>query len=480
METEITPVKEAKTVTANPDGGVNATKETGEKPSPARGALNSLKSQTNDRFESGEKPAPEPAKAQEKATEAPPAKKEEPKKESKADPEKKDGTDPDIKQTAEGLVEVDGKKYFYHPQVHAEGEKTRPNSYADREATEDAAVAKIELMRERVDALKQANKSVRTLGLPAALDGTPDKLSELTEEQIIAMSDQDLRSFIREADQFDLKATSKLDRVKTRQQKEQEKIQTTEKFTKLQDVAEQTLAELKIDPQAKKYDNTDAFFADLDQSIESQVDEQLQPMVRELQDLEEDDDKLDEMGQREFLRLVKQKTLDLQERREDLKRQYAEKKQRIQEFIDTAREAQGDTGDEKESKLTDAQKARLRKESVAEFEDDMKESGRQLTEEKSRAFMSWANRHRSKYNDLVTTDDVYDAFHGHEKYKTQLRQELRAKQISGDSGSRSSDRGDFKTPDPGRQIKDDPLDRTPSKERLKGLSKELNQRFPFQ
>lgn len=477
MEPEITPEKQTKTITTNSDGGVAPDSVGDKKTGSGRDAMEALKSETNKNF-SGEAP-PEPSPDTDKNEKTPAAEKPAPQKDKQTEKPAEKASGPEVKQAAEGLVEVDGKKYFYHPQVHAEGEKTRPNSYPDRESAEDAAVHKIELMRERVNALKEAKKGIRTLGLPKILGDNPSKLEDLTEENVIAMDDQALREFIREADQFDLKAASKIDRIKSRQAKDAEKAQTTERFSTLQSVAEQTLAELQIDPQAKKYESTDAFFVDLDQAIEAQIDKELAPAVRELQDLEEDDDKLDDMGQREFMRMVKQKTLDLQEKREDLKRSYAEKKQRIQEFIDVAREVQGDDGKTKETKLTDAEKARLRKDSITEFEEDMKEAGRELTPGKISAFSSWANRHRASYNDLVTTDDVYDAYHDYEQYISEKRQELRGKQLPADGSRGSGSRDDIKAPDPDRQIKEDRADRSPSKDKLKGLAKDLNQQFPF-
>lgn len=431
-----------------------------------RSALKALKSQTNDRF------------VDEKVDPAEDASTGEPDKKPEEGKQLSDTNHTEIKQSEGGLVDVDGKKYFYHPDAHAPGEKTRPNSYPSRDVAEDAAVHKVELMRTRIEALKADNKSIRTLGLPDALNGSADTLDEITEETIIAMDDDSLRQFLKQADQFDLKAAAKIDRVKSKQQKEQEKAQATDKFTQLQTTAEQTLSELGINPQEKKYTSPQEFFDDLDNAIEAHINNELQPLVKELQALEEDDDALDEMGQREFLRMVKQKTLDLQEKRDDFKRKYADKKRSVEAFIETAREVQGKKIGKK-TELSDAQKTHLRKASIDEFNEDMTEVGKEINPDKMKAFSSWANRHRDNYNDLITTDDVYEAYHDWEEYIEKKRMELRGKQVSSEAKSTNDSKNSIKRPDPTHQTKSDTPERVVSKSQLKALAGDLNQKYSF-
>ena len=389
----------------------------------------------------------------------------------------------------DSLVEVDGKKYFYHPEVHAEGENTHPNAYKDREAAEDAALAKLERMQERVDKLKEAKKSVKTLGLPKAVDNDPDKLSGVTEDAIIGMSDDELRSFLKESDQFDLKAGKKLDRWEHREKQEQHKKETSERFNQLQQAADDALRELDIDPTAKKYESTDAFFSDVDKAINKAVEREVKPLVDELDKFEADHNKLEDLGQKEFTRQVKQKMMDIQNKRDDLKRQFNEKKQRINEFIDTAREVQGgDTGHDGEQgdaadSLTDADKAKLRKASIDEFAEDMQEANQDINEDKMRAFSSWANRHRTDYNELITTDDVYDAWHDYNKFMDEQRQKFRGSEVVGKgsearTGS-SVSAEDVKQPDPSRQITNDRREENPAKSGLNNLAADLNAKYPF-
>lgn len=365
-----------------------------------------------------------------------------------------------------GLVEVDGKKYFYHPDVHAKDADAYPNSYPSREVAETAALAKWERARETVKGLKERNKSVKALGLPELLQD-PDKLENLNEDDIISMDDESLRRFLKETDVFTKKGTAKLETADKTTKLEEQRQQQESAFAEQEAAAIDALDALDIDLN-KKYEKVDDFFTDLKASVEKAVERDLRTDIEELTAFEKDENKYDEMGHSAFTAELRKRTKDLEAKRAKISGEYAEKADSIKSYTEQLGQKAKGTGDDAQPKLSEKEAAKLRRSSLDEFEQDMKLTDQEVSKEKMTAFTAWAHRNRDAYNQLVTADDVYDAYAAYDRHLSARRAELAQKRADASDAKPPASREDIKRPDPTKQLV---AEKTTKQELESGLDK---------
>lgn len=339
------------------------------------------------------------------ADEDTPVQGDDPKTEAKKEEKGGDGDDA-------GLVEVEGEKYYYHPSEHAKGEKTHPNAYKTHEAAVHAAVAKAGVMKEKIDKLKEMGKSSSTLGLPKALADDLTRLEKIADyDDVVQMNDGDLRTFLKEADQYNMRADDKIERESKAAEANRQTHEITEAYEKSLDKAEEWANTLGIMKEIDQLKTPEAVLKAVTERIEHKIAGELKKDVEALEAFQNDDDKAADMGAKAFSAEIRSRMDAIEARRSELQGQYGEGKQAFEDFLDASTKKL-ESESAKESELTPVQEASRRAAAFKEFGQDMKDrlpmyQNKKIEEVK--AFTSYAITHKEDFNKLQTTDDVVQA-----------------------------------------------------------------------
>ena len=368
-----------------------------------------------------------------------------------AQPEPAPAADTPASDEGNDLVEVEGQPYFYHPEHHAKGEETHPNSYKSREDAEIAAQAKLEMMRENAGKLKEQKKGVKSLGLPKAIND-PARFDEMTEDAIYDMDNDELRAFVKESDQFIQRSKKKLDSITQQQKQQQQQQQTQQQQQELEQAAVGAIEQLGINPQElaanPELDDPNKVLGYLKSHVITQkIESDLKPIQQELRSLQKDPNKVREMGQAEYAKAVNQKTQELYQKRQELQQTYEQQAGALKAYLDFNAQQQAQAG---EPELSTAEKAKIRAAASKEFVEDIKQLNPAFENpDYVRAFEAFARRRKSEFNELLNVDDFVQANEAWEAFKQEQRQK---KRNPTPAGARSgSARPQVPAPDPAQQ-----------------------------
>lgn len=356
--------------------------------------------------------------------------------ESGEEGERETNPKPESDSSDASLVEVDGKKYFYHPKHHAKGEKTHPNAYETRDNAEVAAIAKVEHMRNLANQLKEKRKGVVTLGLPGVVGRDIAKLEALGEEDVIAMADGDLQTFLKESDQFMLRAEDKIKRTEEETKKTEETQAKTQKVKDLEPKAASAIKAFNIDVNAAK--TVEDVIAQAEKGVNAAVTAALAEDIKALEAFEADEDQQDELGAN-FGKEVRKRTEALIKKRSELENKFKGQVTDLKEYLDAT------MTDNEEPELSAAEQVKLRKGSFDEFIADNKGRSK-LADNKDMqvAFYNWASKRKGDFNKLLTADDFVSASEAYMKNIEELRAKHRAEVLNKDKPKK--DEGDGKRP----------------------------------
>ena len=352
----------------------------------------------------------------------------------------------------EDLVEVEGERYFYHPSVHAKGEKTHPNSYKSVDDARVAAMAKLDMMREHIGQLREHKAGVKSLGLPGFLKD-PSALDELTEDAFFEMDADSLRSSLKEMDQFNQRADDKISRITGGSESPEISPEFQKNLDTAQQAAQQALQELNLDPNelATRFQDLDSLLKHIDSDVVSQrVEAQLADDIAELEAFEADEDKFYELGQKAFSKEVRTRTAAIEQKRQQLASDLRKKAGSIREFVELSKKQPA----AKKAGISEAEKLKARKASRDEFVEDMKALDAKFANpDYTRAFTAFATRRASEFNDLQSVDDWVDAQAAWESFKGEQRAKQRAGQAGTATKGRAASDGleEVKKPNPAEQ-----------------------------
>lgn len=306
------------------------------------------------------------------------------------------------------LAEVDGKTFFYHPKAHAAGEETHPNTYKDRNQAELGGIAKLERMRELAGKLKEQKKGVLTVGLPGFIGKDLNKLESATEDEIIGMNAEELRTYLKEADQAIMRMDGKLKRTEEAAQKQQQAQEQQQQQKEITSKAAEAIQKLKINTNEPGLDTVDKVVNIAKKQVGVVINELMQEEIKALEDFIEDDDAEDRLGKIEYRKELAKRQKDILDKKATLESDYTGYVDSLKQYAEAqAKAAQQNAG---EPELSPAEKVRLRSAAFEEFVEDTKTYDSLMDNaEIASSFNRWAIRHKDKYNGLLVSDDYIQA-----------------------------------------------------------------------
>lgn len=417
---------------------------------------------------SGENPEPKPqpkAKEEDDDPDPPPEPNEDDDEEDEATPEPKGREDadsddaPSTKQDKPKGDEgggSDDEGDFFDPERHVEGKPAHSNKFKTREQAEYAAIAKADLLKEKIDKMKEDGVSPGAIPLPKALNNNLDSIEQFTSLEVInAMDDDELRSFLNESDATRQRFEEKHNRVKNEKQVREAKSRYEEVQIELYDDLEKVLTPQEIEANIDKLGSKDTAKDFIEKSINNKVKKELTPLK---EDLEEWIDKVDNgeinLSIKEFDKQKQAKVDAIEAKAKELRNEFGsamEKVDELYELHDKVGEAQKQSPEALKKKMFDAfNEFQQDRTGIMPILDDDPSAKAELV-----AAKKYAIQNKEQFNNLQTPNDWVKALNdGWEKHKANIRAQQQRKQLEGGGKKKGSD-GDGKddVPKPGDQSK---------------------------
>lgn len=328
------------------------------------------------------------------------------------------------------LVEVDGKKYFYHPEVHAKGEKTHSNAFETKEKAEEAARFKALRLHEKLQEMKEQGVGPGALVPPKALEGNLDLLETLATDPAMVheMEPDTLRSFIKEADQF-------YPALEAKQQRHTTKVQAGkmgEEFNNLLEQVGQQLDELGVSPDVitNEFGDREAALKLVQDKAEAQIAKALKPELDKIDKFLEQQEADPTLTPKELAAKLTEMQQAVDAKHAQLTKQYepyTQQLNRIFELADQLKQHQQSGTAE----VDPAVRQQRMMDSLAEFQADRQDLAMIQATDKTalKLFTAWAMRNAERFNWLQQPGDVntaLDAYNELKKsvYATQQKQQL--------------------------------------------------------
>lgn len=341
----------------------------------------------------------------------------------------------------EDLVEFEGETFFYVPDVHAKGEETHANRYKTRDKAEEAGVAKIARIQDRIAQLKEVGKDVGALPIPSFLEGKLDDLGDMQDlSHFVGMDSDQLRKAIKELDQFDIKLGNKYKRVT----KLKEKKETNEKLDELQGKVVGVVQKLaKFDKSIGSRLQEEGLDAIQDVVVKA-IQEELNEDQSQLQEWIDEQDELGELSLKEFNSQLREKQSAIDLKRKELEKSYAADVKTVVDYI----EAYDKFESGKEKKVSPEQ---IRKQAMGTFEEFQADitdavemfkqdgNGNPIYPEAIVAFQRFAlnPERRKQFNNYSSPREWSKAYKAYEAHK----EELRSKRREAGQGSSNDGKG---------------------------------------
>jgi len=342
--------------------------------------------------------------------------------------------------------------FFYDPEVHVEGEPAHTNKFQTREKAEFAAINKADLLKKKLEQMKEDNIDRGAVPLPKALQENIEMLDNLTSLEFVhQMEDDDLREFLNESDRSRQLLDRKHDRVKNEAELRQAKSEYEEKQIKLYDDLTALMSQDEIQKNLNKIGDPQKGKEYLNSVIDQKVKDETEQMR---QDLQEWIDKVDsgeiDLSIKEFDQQKQTKLDAIKDKAESVRKTH----QPVLETFDSLHDLHKKVG-EKQA-LTPEQKAENMWRSFDEFQKDRAGDLPILADNADArmelvAAKKFAVANASDYNDLQHPADWVKAItDGWESHKKKIRANNQRNKIQ---DKKTEDEQPDDIPKPGDQTK---------------------------
>lgn len=357
--------------------------------------------------------------------------------EKKAAAKKGEGEEP-----AEG-EESEEPEFYYDPEKHVEGEPAHSNKFPTREKAEFAAINKAEMLRAKLEEMKEDGVDRGAVPLPKALNGDPDAIENMTDLEIVhSMSDDELRGFLNESDASRQRLESRYERKKKQKEAAQAKNEFEEMQIELYNDLEKIL-------DANEIQNNLSKFGDLEEGkdfVRSKVNEKIKSeLADDRQELEDWIDKVDsgeiQLSIKEFDREKQKRLENINSKREQLQKEYSPVIDKLEKTYNLAEKVESGGGDQT---LSPQEKAKRMRSARDEMEQDLKGDLDLLADDSDAraeyvAAQKWAITNKADYNDLQHPSDWARAIqNGWPEHKKKVRSARQREELEGGKGGDKS------------------------------------------
>lgn len=411
------------------------------------------------------------------------------------DPDKKGDTPGDDEQVQyregfeEDLVDVDGKKRFYHASVHGK-DTGQGTSYPSRDDAELGWTNKVKHIQNQIGKLKELNKDVGAVDLPEWLsdpegEETYQKLMDV--DYPMELKNEELRDHIKQADQLITHLNNRTERLsekatqtEQRQKLEQQRDEVLDKTAEVVQDLQIPIDQIPRFQDQKKQD--EAIRSEVSKAVNKKIAEDLKPLADEYKELKNDRDKA--ADDENYGDKLEAKFKELETKRGELQKKYQE--QFLQPFdkVGELREQWQALETKADPQVTEKQRAEQRSTAFQDLQQELQDKHPIFMASDRRgvdSFFNWMMTRADQFNGALTTYDQHRALRAWDKHIAERRAEIRGKKVQeknnqgkkpGDDMPGYGDQKEIRDPAHSRQLSD----RERGKKELNDLAKETDQR----
>lgn len=351
----------------------------------------------------------------------------------------------------------DSDETFFDPEVHVEGKPAHSNKFKTREQAEYAAISKADLLKSKIDEMKEDGVNPGAIPLPKALENNLDNIDQFTSLEFVnAMDDDELRNFLNESDATRQRFDEKHKRVKGEKVARETKNRYEEVQVELFDDLEQIMGTEQIQANIDKLGKKESAKDFIKTAIDGKVKEELQPMR---DDLEAWIDKVDSgeinLSIKEYDEQKQQKVDAIETKAQQLRDQYKGVDEKVDELYSLHEKVEsGDGGGPspevvRQNMFNAFDEFQKDRSGIMPILDDDPSAKAELV-----AAKKFAIQNKEQFNNLQTPNDWVQAIDkGWTKHKENIRANNQRKQLSNDNKKRKGKGSKDDVPRPGDQSK---------------------------